>query len=99
MVNLAQNASHMSLPAKVVVPALLRGSKLFSIAADRWLHPVELLGVQGMPVMLPKDNIYAAASPFQQHQPSFKTITKMAGNAMHVGAVGGIKIMVLGSMG
>ena len=55
-VNLAQTAQFMQLPPRPWVPALLRHSKLFCIGADRWVHPLELLSIMGVPVSSPSNS-------------------------------------------
>ena len=96
-VNVCQEPSYMSLPKHVVVPALLRGSKLFSVDADRWIHPSELLSIQGVPMFLGDQHAFTSISPFSRVHVSLRTMTQMAGNAMHVGVVGGVLLLVVAS--
>ena len=96
-VNVAQEAGFMALPKDVVVPALLRGSKLFSVSADRWIHPAELLAIQGVPMFLGDKNAFTKLSPFRSTDVSLRAMAHMAGNAMHVGVVGGVFLLAVSS--
>ena len=96
-VNVSQGAGYMSLPKDVVVPALLRGSKLYSLEADRWLHPSELLAIQGVPMFLDAEHSFSNLSPFHRVEVPLRTMTRMAGNSMHVAVVGGVLLLTLAS--
>ena len=92
--NLAQHASWMGPTKFTHVPALLCSSKLWSIHKRRPPHPLELLEIQGYVVFETDDDNSDDADPWQcsflkairllsHHQ-----IEHLAGNAMHLAAIG-----------
>ena len=78
------------------MPALLRGSSLWSFAKSREVLPEELCEVQGMNIFGPDDG---CACPFRDAVLdglfTGRQLQQMAGNAMHVSAIGTALIFVL----
>ena len=101
LVTVARSVSFMALPSQVVAPAVLRRSRLFSLFCDRFVHPLELLAIQGFPILT--DSPYSLYNPFKgallqgPEAVTSSEIEVLAGNSMHLAAVGGVLLLVLAS--
>ena len=97
LVNVTQNAHHHNTCSEHV-PALLRGSLIYSPYHRRCLIPAECLQLMGFPIF----EECASAKPcfaraaLEQTSFSDSQMRAMAGNAMHCAAVGACIMFLLG---
>ena len=93
--NLSQNPYFFNTSS--VMPALLRGSSLWSFEKSREVLPEELCEVQGMNIYSPDDMGFAC--PFRSAVANdvftARQLSQMAGNAMHMAAIGTALTFVL----
>jgi len=97
IVNLMQNPHHFQT-IQNLAPALLRGSVLYSMSAQRRFLPEEHFLIQGIPVMelLPvgPKNVYPFLKPLQELTSS-AALRRLTGNAMHLSQVGLAMLLAL----
>jgi hypothetical protein len=89
-----------------VIPALLRSSKFFIDFYDtkksRFVHPLECMAMQGLPVLLPPDHFAHQVCNFEETLKaagiSFQKMAALSGNGMNLSSVGQVLFFALATV-
>lgn len=93
--NVSQTAPFSNPSALMAVPALLRGSSLWSMRLQRFVLPIEHLEIQGYNIFDQESKCKCDIAGHLRELPQAH-IKSMAGNSMHLAAVGTVIMFVLG---
>ena len=79
-----------------VLPALMQKTFLFNVGHERCLLPEEHLEVMGWPAFAPQGSAHCLPWPEALRSMSSAAIRSVAGNGMHLGALGSVFMDLLG---